>query len=104
MNTSIQNCMVAQSGGPTVAINASLAGVIKGAAGCYSTVYGSVNGILGILNEHYLNLSEIMEADDNALDRLIQHRQCTLVPAVLSCRILWMMILLITIFSSSLKS
>lgn len=71
MNTSIQNCMVAQSGGPTVAINASLAGVIKGAAGCYGTVYGSVNGILGILNEHYLNLSEIMEADDNALDRLI---------------------------------
>ena len=37
MNTSIQNCMVAQSGGPTVAINASLAGVIKGAAGCYGT-------------------------------------------------------------------
>lgn len=71
MNTSIQNCMVAQSGGPTVAINASLAGVIKGAAGCYGTVYGSVNGILGILNEHYLNLSEIMEADDNALERLI---------------------------------
>ena len=71
MNTSIQNCMVAQSGGPTVAINASLAGVIKGAAGCYGTVYGSVNGILGILNEHYLNLSEIMEADENALERLI---------------------------------
>ena len=71
MNTSIQNCMVAQSGGPTVAINASLAGVIKGAADCYGTVYGSVNGILGILNEHYLNLSEIMEADDNALERLI---------------------------------
>lgn len=71
MNTSIQNCMVAQSGGPTVAINASLAGVIKGAAGCYGTVYGSVNGILGILNEHYLNLSEIMESDDNALERLI---------------------------------
>ena len=70
MNTSIQNCMVAQSGGPTVAINASLAGVIKGAAGCYGTVYGSVNGILGILNEHYLNLSEIMEADDNALENI----------------------------------
>ena len=27
----MRNCLVAQSGGPTVAINASLAGVIQGA-------------------------------------------------------------------------
>lgn len=38
-----KNCMVAQSGGPTVAINASLAGVIDGvsASSMYDTVYGS---------------------------------------------------------------
>ena len=38
------NCMVAQSGGPTVAINASLAGVIDGVmrSGKYATCYGSV--------------------------------------------------------------
>ena len=44
-----KNCMVAQSGGPTVAINASLAGVIAGVAGSsvYHTVYGSLNGITG---------------------------------------------------------
>ena len=53
---SLKNVMVAQSGGPTVAINASLAGVIRGvmASDQYETVYGSVNGILGILNNHLL--------------------------------------------------
>ena len=41
MNTSIQNCMVAQSGGPTVAINASLAGVYKTAKDMGAdTIYG----------------------------------------------------------------
>ena len=42
------NCMVAQSGGPTVAINASLAGVINGVTKSkkYDTVYGSINGVL----------------------------------------------------------
>lgn len=65
------NCMVAQSGGPTTAINASLAGVISGVMNSnqYNICYGAVNGILGILNERYLNLSEIMEQDGN-LDRL----------------------------------
>lgn len=67
----MKNCMVAQSGGPTVAINASLAGVIQGVIDSqnYDTVYGSVNGILGILNEHYLNLSELIEKE-NCLDTL----------------------------------
>ena len=38
---SLKNVMVAQSGGPTVAINASLAGVIRGvmASDQYETVY-----------------------------------------------------------------
>ena len=42
---SLKNVMVAQSGGPTVAINASLAGVIRGVMvyDQYETVYGSVN-------------------------------------------------------------
>ncbi len=67
----MKNCMVAQSGGPTAAINASLAGVIRGVLGSpnYDTVYGSVNGILGILNEHYLNLTELVERE-NCLETL----------------------------------
>lgn len=63
--------MVAQSGGPTVAINASLAGVIDGVmrSGKYATCYGSINGILGILNENYLNLTEMIDNEEK-LERL----------------------------------
>lgn len=66
-----KNCIVAQSGGPTVAINASLAGVISAVMDSkeYDICYGSVNGILGILNENYLNLSEIFE-DQRLLEKL----------------------------------
>ncbi len=77
------NCMVAQSGGPTVAINASLAGVIAGvfASEKYDTCYGAINGVLGILNENYINLTEKI-ADDETLQKL------TITPAMYlgSCR------------------
>ncbi|MGN0482479.1 MAG: 6-phosphofructokinase [Lachnospiraceae bacterium] len=64
----IKNCMVAQSGGPTAAINASLAGVISQAKKSgYHTVYGSVNGILGILHQHYLDLGDFTEDDIHRL-------------------------------------
>ncbi len=67
-----KNCMVAQSGGPTVAINASLAGVINGTmhATDYDTIYGSVNGILGILDGNILNLSELINNDPSSLETL----------------------------------
>lgn len=68
--TALPNCIVAQSGGPTVAINASLAGVIHASAGHYGTVYGSINGILGILNQNYLNLTELTASGRDALQRL----------------------------------
>ena len=63
------NCFVAQSGGPTVAINSSLAGVVRGVAESkiYGTIYGSVNGILGILDNRILNLSEIIMGEPNKL-------------------------------------
>lgn len=68
----LKNCMVAQSGGPTVAINASLAGVIRGVqkSSMYDAVYGSLNGITGILNNHLLNLTELMDAQPDYIDRL----------------------------------
>lgn len=64
--------MVAQSGGPTVAINASLAGVIEGVASSsmYDTVYGSLNGITGILNNHLMNLTELMNENPDYPERL----------------------------------
>ena len=70
MNT--KNVMVAQSGGPTVAINASLSGVIRGVmeSDSYETVYGAVNGSLGILNNEFINLTDMMQGHPEYLDRL----------------------------------
>ena len=64
--------MVAQSGGPTVAINASLRGVIEGVSSSnqYHTVYGALNGITGILNNEFLNLTELMDEHPDYMDRL----------------------------------
>ena len=69
----MKNCIVAQSGGPTVAINASLAGVISGVFNSqeYDTVYGSLNGITGILDNRLLNLSDLFVEGKPMLDRLI---------------------------------
>ncbi len=55
-----KNCIVAQSGGPTVAINASLAGVIAGVlnSDIFDTCYGSLHGITGIWNNTIINLTE----------------------------------------------
>lgn len=60
------NCIVGQSGGPTVAINASLSGVIKGVldSGAYDNLFGMVNGIEGLLQGKYLNLSEMFDSDE----------------------------------------
>jgi 6-phosphofructokinase 1 len=54
------NLLVAQSGGPTSVINASVAGVIleAGRHECIEESYGGLNGILGILNEDLLDLNE----------------------------------------------
>ncbi len=69
----MKNCIVAQSGGPTAAINATLAGVIKGAllSSEIDKVYGSVNGVNGILNDKILYLNPIFEKEEN-LNLLIQ--------------------------------
>lgn len=66
------NCIVAQSGGPTAAINASLAGVIQGVfcSETFDTVYGSINGILGILNQKIMNLSEISRNKPHFIETL----------------------------------
>ncbi|MCL2518274.1 MAG: 6-phosphofructokinase, partial [Oscillospiraceae bacterium] len=57
----IGNAVIGQSGGPTAAINATLAGVIKGAysADCINNVYGMFNGIEGFLEERICKLENI---------------------------------------------
>lgn len=54
------NLLVAQSGGPTCAINASVAGVVTeaGRHSCIAEIYGGLNGILGVLNENLCDLNE----------------------------------------------
>ena len=65
------NIIVAQSGGPTVAINASLAGVIEGAKALqYDKIYGSINGILGIKDDNIIDLGEIANQNPDFLDLL----------------------------------
>lgn len=56
----MKNLLVAQSGGPTAAINATLAGVISNAmiSDQVDRVIGSVNGIQGVFNENFLDLKE----------------------------------------------
>ncbi|HEX5165171.1 MAG TPA: diphosphate--fructose-6-phosphate 1-phosphotransferase, partial [Thermomicrobiales bacterium] len=61
--------LVAQSGGPTVVINASLAGVIEAARGSteIGRILGARRGVEGILTDDFVDLSEL---DDDRLERL----------------------------------
>ena len=79
----IGNAIVGQSGGPTAAINATLAGVIKGALECdaINTLYGMRNGIEGMLGERMIDLSKRFEGGKD-LDALIH----TPAAALGSCR------------------
>ncbi|MBE5970132.1 MAG: 6-phosphofructokinase [Lachnospiraceae bacterium] len=54
------NILVGQSGGPTCAINSSLAGVVETAHIKFpgSTVYGMLNGIQGLLKERYVDMAD----------------------------------------------
>jgi 6-phosphofructokinase 1 len=55
----VGNCLIGQSGGPTAVINASVAGVVAEALNhaCIEEVYGSLNGVLGLLNEDFVDLA-----------------------------------------------
>ena len=55
-----RNCIIGQSGGPTIAISASLAGIIHRAKSSkeFNHVYGMINGIKGLLDGQYMDLLE----------------------------------------------
>ena len=61
------NIAVAQSGGPTCAINASLLGVFRHATKFeeIETVFGSVNGVEGLILDNFVNLCDIISDDDD---------------------------------------
>lgn len=60
------NIAVAQSGGPTCAINASLVGVFSAGkkSGKFEKIYGAFNGIEGILENRLIDLSEVITDDE----------------------------------------
>lgn len=61
------NIAVAQSGGPTCAINASLVGVFKQAVKTpeIDAVFGSLNGIEGIINDRLINLRQVIKTNED---------------------------------------
>ena len=77
------NVVVAQSGGPTGVINASVLGVYRQALQEESigTVYGSLNGIEGVLQDRLVDLSDYL-TDEDAMALLRQ----TPAAALGSCR------------------
>ncbi len=81
----IGNAAVGQSGGPTAAINASLAGVLRGVfahADTIPKIYGMKNGIEGLLSERLTDLTPLSR-DEERLALL----ETTPASALGSCRL-----------------
>lgn len=62
----MKHMLIAQSGGPSTAINATVAGVVER---CMTSdkvdrIYGAVNGIKGVLNGNYVDLTEILSSPE----------------------------------------
>ena len=62
----MKNMLVAQSGGPSAAINATITGVIDAgiASDQVEHVYGALNGIKGVLNENFVKLDEVCDTKE----------------------------------------
>ena len=80
------NAVVGQSGGPTAAINATLAGVIRGVkeqqgSGSIGTLYGMRNGVEGLMQEKLIDLSAFFDSEEKL--SLLEH---TPAAALGSCR------------------
>lgn len=61
----VGNMVVAQSGGPTSAINATLCGVIEAALEAGIKIYGAEHGIRGVIDNQITLLNPIFDAEQN---------------------------------------
>ncbi|MBO1264250.1 6-phosphofructokinase [Proteiniclasticum sp. SCR006] len=61
----MKNCVIAQSGGPTSVINASVMGLLKknNEISYFDIVYAGINGIEGILNEDFFDLGQLSDEE-----------------------------------------
>lgn len=68
----MKNIMIAQSGGPTAAINTSLAGILDVAFASdeVGEVFGGIHGIQGIIEGKVISLTEKFKGNDDKLKRL----------------------------------
>ncbi len=86
MKKLLGNAVVGQSGGPTAAINATLAGVIRGVkenlhGDCIGTLYGMKNGVEGLMQERLVDLTAMFDSEEKL--ELLEH---TPAAALGSCR------------------
>ena len=63
----MKRILVAQSGGPTSAINATLYGVFSKAKECNLEVFAAKHGIAGLLNGEIFNLTSILKGQEHEL-------------------------------------
>ena len=65
----MSNCLVAQSGGPTSVINATVAGIVKANQlnPIYDKVLGGLHGIEGILEEKFYDLTDMTDEENRIL-------------------------------------
>ena len=86
----MKNVIIAQSGGPTSAINATLAGVISGVrkSGRFGKIYGSLHGVTGVLEEKFIDLTDAFKADSDDPSNTGDFTQLISTPAMYlgSCR------------------
>ncbi len=91
--TILRGCaVVGQSGGPTAAINATLAGVIRGALDCMAEggaiehLYGMRNGVDGLLREDLLLLDDLFAPAEGGSNPALDTLTLTPAAALGSCR------------------
>lgn len=62
----MKHMLIAQSGGPSAAINATVAGVVERGmtSDKVDRIYGAVNGIKGVLNGNYVDLTEVLSSPE----------------------------------------
>ena len=65
----MRTCLIAQSGGPTAAINATLAGIVKANQlnKFYEKIYGALNGLEGIFSLSLVDLTDMSELENEIL-------------------------------------
>ena len=80
----MKNLVIAQSGGPTAAINATLAGIVERALSCgeIDRIYGAKFGIKGLLDDQLVEIGTVL-SNPHALNRLMR----TPSAALGSCRL-----------------